>query len=73
MALNLIQDNAIRAAAAVVGGTDGGGGEIGGGRKRPSSRRKKKSPLMSDAAQSSIQYLAFVANYDLLFDTALRS
>ena len=54
MALNLIRDNAVRAAAAaVVGGTDGGGGEIGGGRKRPSSstsRKKKKSPLMSDAA-----------------------
>ena len=27
---------------------------------------------MSDAAQSSIQYLAFLADYDLLFDTALR-
>ena len=28
---------------------------------------------MSNAAQSSIQYLAFLADYDLLFDTALRS
>eukprot|EP00978_Attheya_sp_CCMP212_P016545 scaffold43481_cov57-Attheya_sp.AAC.1 len=31
----------------------------------------KKSPLLSDRAQSSIQYLAFLADYELLFDTAL--
>ena len=76
MAGNLIRDTAVRAAAAFVGGGTGGGGEIGGGRKRPSSSaygKKKRSPLMSDASQSSIQYLACLADYDLLFDTALRS
>ena len=30
-----------------------------------------KPPLFSDSAQSSIQYLAFLAEYELLFDTAL--
>jgi elongator complex protein 1 len=32
---------------------------------------KKKSILLSDHAQSSIKYLAFLADYELLFDTAL--
>ena len=36
-----------------------------------SSTRSKKSPLLGDRAQSSIQYLAFLADYPLLFDTAL--
>ena len=31
----------------------------------------KKSPLLSETAQSSIKYLAFLADYDLLFNTAL--
>ena len=31
----------------------------------------KKSPLFSETAQSSIKYLAFLADYDLLFNTAL--
>mmetsp|Transcript_28438 Transcript_28438/g.43626 ORF Transcript_28438/g.43626 Transcript_28438/m.43626 type:complete len:882 (+) Transcript_28438:581-3226(+) len=31
----------------------------------------RKPPLFSEKAQSSIQYLAFLANYELLFDTAL--
>ena len=35
------------------------------------SGRSKKSPLLGDSAQSSIQYLAFLADYPLLFDTAL--
>ena len=34
----------------------------------PSSR---KPPLFSDKAQSSIQYLAFLADYEMLFNTAL--
>jgi elongator complex protein 1 len=33
----------------------------------------KKPPLFSDTAQSSIQYLAFLADYELLFQTALES
>ena len=33
--------------------------------------RKKKLPLFSDLAQTSIQYLAFLATYEMLFDTAL--
>jgi len=36
-----------------------------------SRNRNKKPPLFSERAQSSIQYLAFLANYNLLFDTAL--
>jgi len=36
-----------------------------------SSARSKRSPLLGDRAQSSIQYLAFLADYPLLFDTAL--
>lgn len=32
---------------------------------------KKKSILLSEHAQSSIKYLAFLADYELLFDTAL--
>jgi elongator complex protein 1 len=36
-----------------------------------SSGRSNKSPLLGDRAQSSIQYLAFLADYPLLFDTAL--
>ena len=36
-----------------------------------SSARSKKSPLLGDKAQGSIQYLAFLADYPLLFDTAL--
>lgn len=31
----------------------------------------RKPPLFSDSAQHSIQYLAFLADYELLFDTAL--
>jgi elongator complex protein 1 len=31
----------------------------------------KKPPLLSEKAQSSIQYLAFLADYKLLFETAL--
>lgn len=31
----------------------------------------KKPPLFSDSAQSSIQYLAFLADYDMLFETSL--
>jgi len=31
----------------------------------------KRSPLLLEKAQNSIQYLAFLANYELLFDTAL--
>jgi elongator complex protein 1 len=37
--------------------------------KHPATSRKP--PLFSERAQSSIQYLAFLANYDLLFETAL--
>jgi elongator complex protein 1 len=32
---------------------------------------KKRSSLLSDSAQNSIQYLAFLADYEILFDTAL--
>jgi hypothetical protein len=35
------------------------------------SHLSKKPPLFSDAAQSAIQYLAFLAEYELLFNTAL--
>ena len=35
------------------------------------SPRSNKSPLLGERAQSSIQYLAFLADYPLLFDTAL--
>jgi len=35
------------------------------------SQSKLKSILLSDHAQSSITYLAFLADYELLFDTAL--
>lgn len=31
----------------------------------------KKHPLLTDAAQNSIQYLAFLADYELLFETSL--
>jgi elongator complex protein 1 len=37
--------------------------------KNPS--RSKKNPLFSDIAQQSIHYLAFLAEYELLFETAL--
>jgi len=33
--------------------------------------RKSKSVLLSEKVQSSIQYLAFLANYELLFDTSI--
>jgi len=33
--------------------------------------QSKKSPLLSEKTQSSIQYLAFLANYELLFNTSL--
>lgn len=32
---------------------------------------KKRSSLLSDGAQNSIQYLAFLADYEVLFDTSL--
>lgn len=32
---------------------------------------KRKSPLLSDAAQGSIHYLAFLSDYETLFDAAL--
>jgi elongator complex protein 1 len=35
------------------------------------SATSRKPPLFSDRAQSSIQYLAFLADYELLFETAL--
>jgi len=35
------------------------------------SPKSKKPPLFSDTAQSSIQYLAFLADYEMLFETAL--
>ena len=35
------------------------------------STKSMKSILLSDKVQSSIQYLAFLANYELLFNTAL--
>lgn len=35
------------------------------------STTSRKPPLFSDRAQSSIQYLAFLADYELLFETAL--
>ncbi|KAI2501459.1 IKI3 family [Fragilaria crotonensis] len=35
------------------------------------SASNKKPPLLSEKAQSSIQYLAFLADYKLLFETAL--
>jgi elongator complex protein 1 len=38
-------------------------------RKHPST--SKKPPLFSDAAQHAIHYLAFLAEYELLFETAL--
>eukprot|EP00522_Entomoneis_paludosa_P007273 CAMPEP_0172451472 /NCGR_PEP_ID=MMETSP1065-20121228/9512_1 /TAXON_ID=265537 /ORGANISM="Amphiprora paludosa, Strain CCMP125" /LENGTH=1015 /DNA_ID=CAMNT_0013203435 /DNA_START=20 /DNA_END=3067 /DNA_ORIENTATION=- len=41
------------------------------GNEEAGALRNKKPPLFSDKAQSSIQYLAFLANYNLLFDTAL--
>lgn len=39
--------------------------------KNSSSSSSKKSPLLGEEAQSSIQYLAFLADYELLFHTAL--
>lgn len=33
--------------------------------------KRKKSPLLSEKVQSSIQYLAFLADYQLIFDTAI--
>mmetsp|Transcript_12530 Transcript_12530/g.18394 ORF Transcript_12530/g.18394 Transcript_12530/m.18394 type:complete len:1016 (+) Transcript_12530:1090-4137(+) len=39
--------------------------------KKKHPETSKKPPLFSDTAQSSIQYLAFLANYELLFSTAL--
>ena len=33
--------------------------------------KKSKSVLLSEKVQSSIQYLAFLANYELLFDTSI--
>mmetsp|Transcript_8937 Transcript_8937/g.12720 ORF Transcript_8937/g.12720 Transcript_8937/m.12720 type:complete len:981 (-) Transcript_8937:193-3135(-) len=35
------------------------------------SRKKKKLLLLGDAAQNSIRYLAFLADYELIYDTAL--
>jgi elongator complex protein 1 len=34
-------------------------------------KSSRRPPLFSDSAQNSIQYLAFLADYDLLFNTAL--
>ena len=36
-----------------------------------SKKTIKKSPLLSEAVQSAIQYLAFLADYELLFNTAI--
>ena len=38
---------------------------------RKQNGSSKKPPMFSDTAQSSIQYLAFMADYELLFQTAL--
>ncbi|KAL3788425.1 hypothetical protein ACHAWO_007380 [Cyclotella atomus] len=37
----------------------------------PQKQRKKTSILLSDHVQSSIQYLAFLADYELIFNTAI--
>ena len=39
--------------------------------KEPQRQRKKTSILLSDHVQSSIQYLAFLADYELLFNTSI--
>ena len=40
-------------------------------RDNTTSQSRSKNPLLSEKTQSAIQYLAFLANYELLFDTAL--
>lgn len=40
-------------------------------RDNTTSSSRSKNPLLSEKTQSAIQYLAFLANYELLFDTAL--
>ncbi|KAL9188474.1 hypothetical protein ACHAXT_006852 [Thalassiosira profunda] len=39
--------------------------------RAPSKQSKKKSVLLSDHVQSSVQYLAFLADYELIFNTAI--